>query len=350
MMRRHIIGGWLVVLLMAVMLVSAQSNTLAAYLQVQRDGVQMQRVNTARWLPIAQESIIGEGDSIRTGESGQAQIRLGDSVLMLMPQSELRVLQLAMTERSQLADWELLRGEVRISDNDNTRHTITTANGHAQGRNGEFWVSYRTNQTRILAQTTNVTLLHDDEQTPLVVLRGARIEADHTLNDIVLADTFAELDSSLDGCFAEIASTDNRQLPVYIAPMNHSDGLGAIPPQNIDRVFGRAGAWYRIAYGNGFGWVQPSNVAIGNCARLRQFSITHQEPADNLPDERDEQRWAYCSGATKVPADWREYVIQAGDSVIELARDFDTSVDRIELFNCIADPNQLIAGHILYLP
>jgi hypothetical protein len=51
-----------------------------------------------------------------------------------------------------------------------------------------------------------------------------------------------------------------------------------------------------------------------------------------------------------VPEGWVRYVVEAGDSMLLLAQQTDSSVAEISQANCLADPNNLFVGQTLYVP
>jgi murein DD-endopeptidase MepM/ murein hydrolase activator NlpD len=51
-----------------------------------------------------------------------------------------------------------------------------------------------------------------------------------------------------------------------------------------------------------------------------------------------------------IPEDWVAYVIQPGNTLFSLSRRFGVTVDELAGANCIADPNNITAGQILYVP
>ena len=51
-----------------------------------------------------------------------------------------------------------------------------------------------------------------------------------------------------------------------------------------------------------------------------------------------------------MPDNWIAYVIQPGNTMFGLARRFNSTVDALAEANCLADPDNITAGQILYAP
>src|SRR5436190_2257366 len=74
MMQRKSIVILFILLLPVLGTLHAQSNELAATLEVLAAGVEVQRVNTTNWIDVKIEAIVGVGDTIRTDKTGKARI------------------------------------------------------------------------------------------------------------------------------------------------------------------------------------------------------------------------------------------------------------------------------------
>jgi murein DD-endopeptidase MepM/ murein hydrolase activator NlpD len=69
----------------------------------------------------------------------------------------------------------------------------------------------------------------------------------------------------------------------------------------------------------------------------------------NTPFAGEQTATPSASGCL-IPENWIKYVIQSGNTMFGLARQFDLTVDELAAANCIAHPNNITAGQILYVP
>lgn len=269
----------MIILLLPGWSLSAQSE-LAAVLEVLSEGVEVQRVNTADWLPVRVEAIVGVGDSIRTDATGRVRITyFADGTdTELLPNTEYLInrfegnrtsFNLAVTVRQ----GQTMQRLNRLLDAGSSYNIYTPAM-ELTARGTAFAVRVeRSGRSAMLVSEGRVGAQADDASAE--VPAGFGVRADETLSDVVLASTFEQLDAALDGCVATIRTTDDVSINVRLGASLDYPRVGTIAAAEIDRLFGvtEAGGWYRIAFRGGFGWILSSSAQIDNaCAGLRVFT------------------------------------------------------------------------------
>lgn len=88
-----------------------------------------------------------------------------------------------------------------------------------------------------------------------------------------------------------------------------------------------------------------------------------EDPAGTMPTTLVEDPGADCQPANDtttfcqplpavcaVRGDWPTYVVAAGDTLSQIARRANTTVDELMTANCLADPDRLYSGQILHVP
>jgi ferric-dicitrate binding protein FerR (iron transport regulator) len=286
------------VLLAAGWALHAQSD-LAASLEVLEGEVSIQRVNTEGFLPVRVEAIVGVGDTIRTGDKGRARITFfaDGTDTELLPNTEYRISEFKGNNDSFQLTVEVLIGQTtqrlgRILDASSSynirtqgmtmaaRGTVFAVRVEADGRAGML-----VREGTVEAQGTK----GDTARVPAEF--GVRAVANATLSDVVRASTFAELDSALDGCAVTVTTPDDVSLNVRVSPNINAERIGTLNATEISTFFGKSetGNWYRVAFGEGYGWVLSSTATIsGNCAGLRAFPNTHTEGDGSTPEAQAE--------------------------------------------------------------
>jgi hypothetical protein len=109
---------------------------------------------------------------------------------------------------------------------------------------------------------------------------GVRAPVDGTLSEVVAATDFGQLDAALDGCGVTVTTPDDVSLNVRTGPSRDSALIGTIFAEDIAVFYGvsASGGWYRIMFGEGFGWVLTRTATLaGGCVRLREFPDDFQE-------------------------------------------------------------------------
>ncbi|MBC8098851.1 MAG: FecR domain-containing protein, partial [Armatimonadetes bacterium] len=111
--RSSILGVALLLLSGVLVAVHAQSGTLAATLEVLSEGVEVKRVDTANWLPVKVEAIVGVGDVIRTTATGRARITffVDGTDTELLPDTEYSIIEFSGDDDTFTLSVEVLVGE-----------------------------------------------------------------------------------------------------------------------------------------------------------------------------------------------------------------------------------------------
>lgn len=288
---------WLILVigfLLTALVVKAQEQTqLAATLEVLKAGVEVKRVDTPNWIPVKIEGIVGVGDEIRTDATGSARITFfADGVdTDVLPNTTYRIAEFKGAGDSFTLSAEVIVGQTtqRLGRNldANSSYNITTPGMVLAARGTEFAVRVEASgRAGMLVQKGVVAASNDQTEASVPPEFGIRAEADAPLSDVVRASNFAELDAALDGCTATLGSFDDVRLNVRLGPDRDAPRVGTVDPAEISTLLGITrtetdrGAWYRIAFNDGFGWVLSSSAKVEPaCAGLRVFTPDWREDA-----------------------------------------------------------------------
>lgn len=280
-MQRKTIVILFILLLPILGTLHAQSNELAATLEVLSAGVEVQRVNTTNWLEVKIEAIVGVGDTIRTDKTGKARITFfSDGVdTELQENTEYRITRFEGQDTSFNIGAEVVVGQTvqrieRILDS-NSSYDITTPSMALAARGTEFVIRV-TDSGRAATLVTKGVIKADAEAATADVPPGYGIRRDEgkPLSEVVQATTFDQLDAALDGCTATVKVDGDFSLNVRQGADLSFPLVGTIAPTVIDRFFGKTATnWYRIPFRGGYGWVESTTAKIGDgCAGLRTFT------------------------------------------------------------------------------
>lgn len=262
--------------------VHAQSDELAASLEVLAAGVEVKRVNTSNWISVNLEAIVGVGDTIRTDATGKARITFfADGVdTDIEPSTEYRITRFEGTDSGFHIGAEIVIGQTlqrigRLLDS-NSSYDITTPSMALAARGTEFVI--RVSDSGRAATLVSKGVVNADAEAATADVPpgfGIRRDPGEELSEVVAATSFDELDSALDGCTASIQVQGDFSLNVRLGADRTFPLVGTIAPDAIDRFFGKTAAtnWYRIPFRGGYGWVESASASIAdNCSGLRQFT------------------------------------------------------------------------------
>lgn len=277
-MKRLVVALFILSVGIFPLLLHAQ-NELAATLEVLNAGVEVQRVNTLNWIPVSVEAIVGVGDRIRTDATGRARITFfADGVdTELLPDTVYRIQQFSGDDTQFTIQAEVLLGQTiqrltRLLDAGSS-YDITTPTMTLAARGTAFAIRVEEGGRAAMIVTEGTVNAAKDAATADVPPEFG-IRADAELSDVVRATTFAELDAAIDGCTASVSTADDVSINVRVGASTAFPRVGTIDAREIDRFMGvtEAGAWYRINFRGGFGWILSSSAEIvGQCAGLRVF-------------------------------------------------------------------------------
>jgi hypothetical protein len=281
-------------LLCIALMVQAQEQTqLAATLEVLKAGVEVKRVDTPNWIPVKLEAIVGVGDEIRTNATGSARITFfADGVdTDILPNTTYRIAEFKGSDESFTLSAEVLVGQTtqrlgRTLDA-NSSYNITTPGMTLAARGTRFSVRVEdTGRAGMLVQEGTVAATNDEAEASVPPEFGIRAVADEALSDVVRASTFDELDAALDGCSAQMGTFDDVRLNVRLGPDRTTARVGTLDPADLSTLVGintnenDKGAWYRVPFNGGYGWVLSSSAKIDTtCAGLREFAPDWREDA-----------------------------------------------------------------------
>jgi hypothetical protein len=272
----------------------SQDGELAATLEVLAGTIEVKRVNTENWIVVNIEAIVGVGDTIRTGESGQARITFfSDGVETdILPNSEFAIDTFTggtAVEDSFNLEVSVLIGQTvqrlgRVLDASSS-YDVNTPGMTLAARGTEFAIRVEDDgRAGMLVKEGLVDAAANDSNVDVPAEFGIRSGVEENLSDVVRASTFSELDSGLDGCIVTVTTLDDVRLNVRIAPDVEAFRIGTIDASDIDIFYGvnTSGNWYRIMFNGGFGWtLSTSSKVRSGCAGLRVFSDDHSEDVDS---------------------------------------------------------------------
>ena len=281
-MRQKSIFILIIMLLPILGTLHAQTDELAATLEVLSAGVEVQRVNTANWIAVKIEAIVGVGDTIRTDKTGKARITFfSDGVdTELEENTEYRITRFEGQDTSFHIGAEVVVGQTlqrigRLLDS-NSSYDITTPSMALAARGTEFVI--RVNDVGRAATLVSKGVVKADAEAATADVPpgyGIRKDKDTALSEVVQATTFDQLDSALDGCTATVKIDGDLSINVRQGADLSFPLLGTLPPTDIDRFFGKTAStsWYRIPFRGGYGWIASTTAKIADtCSGLRQFA------------------------------------------------------------------------------
>ncbi|MGJ3241238.1 MAG: FecR domain-containing protein [Anaerolineae bacterium] len=288
--------------------VTAQ-NEFAASLDVLNAGVEVQRVNTNRFITVEIEAIVGVGDIIRTDDTGEARITFfaDGTDVTLEPATEYRIVEFDGDDEDFRLTVDVIAGQATHRLNRtlgaNSRYDVETPGMTLAAQGTTFAIRVEdTGRSSMLVFEGLVDAGAEADSANVSVGFGVRSAVDAELSDVVRADTFAQLDSALDGCPVTVTTVDDVSINVRSAPSLDAPQIGVILASDIDRFYGvnTSGNWYRVVYESEFGWILSSNATLEtDCAGLRLFEDSFAENQEVLPDAPDaestEQAESYTS-------------------------------------------------------
>jgi hypothetical protein len=272
-------------------------NELAATLEVLSAGVEMQRVNTVNWIPLRVEAVVGVGDTLRTDATGRARITFfaDGTDTELLPNTEYRINAFSGDESAFRISAEVILGQTaqrlsRLLDA-NSSYDITTPAMSLVARGTQFAIRVEDGgRSAMLVQEgdVNADAAAVESSASVPPGFGVRTAVGEAVSDVVAARTFAELDAALDGCSVTLTTTDDVSLNVRDGASVDQPRIGFVEARAVTTTFGttESGGWYRIRFGDGFGWVLSSSAeVVEDCAGLRvfpdNFSETPAEPSSD---------------------------------------------------------------------
>lgn len=284
--------GLVMICFVIVPVVAAQD--LAATMEVLTPSVEVQRVNTQNRIPVSGEVVIvGVGDTIFTGEEGNARITFfaDGTTTELLPNTEYKIMRFEGEDDAFTLSVEVVVGQTvqqleRALDA-NSEYEVTTPSMTLAARGTTFTVGVESSgRARMLVTEGTVDAAAQETTDQVPAAFGVRSDVGETLSDVVRADNFAALDAAIDGCNITIDVEGDVLFNVRTGPARDAAPIEAIDPLGLTRVFGvsEGGNWYRVLLDEDdetYGWVLALNGTIAEgCAGLRQFPATHVEGAD----------------------------------------------------------------------
>lgn len=269
-------GGLVLVLLaLTALTLSAQRLTYAATLEVTHPGVEVRLANTERWLSLNEGAVMpfGPGDAVRTVEEGRAWLTFLDQAQLLLLSgarldleafdeagSRVRLSGIAIQQTAFDADlsFEIVADELTVTE---------------PGRLLAIW-SLPDQPDSVTVARGQARLTYAGESYPLQRGEGLQVR-----DDSVGVESFegpwnaARLTSVLEGCQTRVDTVDGRGLLVRAGAGRGFARFWLLDDGEVVQAMATAyeGAWTRIQFLSGFGWVQSLGLAEG-CTDLPTFS------------------------------------------------------------------------------
>ncbi len=290
---------WIIGLAVGVLSAKAQTD-LAATLEVLNAGVSVRRVNTATFISVNREAIVGVGDVIRTDGTGRARITFfsDGTDTELLPNTEYVIERFNGTEQSFQLSVTVVIGQTvqrltRLIDTVST-YDVRTPGMTLAARGTAFAIRVEeTGRSAMLVSEGQVESAQDAQSALVDAGFGIRAEVGAGLSDVVRATTFEQLDAAIDGCAVSLTTPDDVSLNVRLGPNTSAAAVGIISAQEVTLAYGivDGSRWYRIPYRGGFGWVLSSSAVVDEkCAGLRVFPAdwlenldSYTQPAPSFP-------------------------------------------------------------------
>lgn len=262
---------------------------LVARLRVEAQGVEVRRVNTAAWLPVKIESIIGAGDHIRTNEKGKATLNFFDGVMTatLQPSSEISLKTFSGSLDAFTLEVEAIKGfhdfQTRRALNEKTIFQVILPTFRVVINGGGLLTRVETDNRATALNTSKgqiTALWSDDTKDDLPLSSGVRVAIGKKKSEVVPATSFPTLDSALDGCPSLTSIAGDVDLNVRSGASLDAERIGGIPGKSTIQAMGVTNdGWTRILFKDGYGWINVSKPPLDkSCAGLRRFADGYKEP------------------------------------------------------------------------
>lgn len=261
---------------------------LAASLEVLNAGVEVKLANTDVWVPIRVETLIGQGDAVRTDDTGRARITffVNGSETELDPNTEYVIQEMQQTSSGVRFTIEVLAGithqQIAQLLEGDSYYRVITPGMDITVRGTKFATRVEdSGRSALLTFGGLVEATNDQAAAEIPPGYGVRAPVDAPLSDVVPATTFEELDAALDGCTASFSTDADVRLAVRVAPSRDAEYLGSLPPEDIVAVLGvnEKGDWYRIRYHEGYAWVSAVglDVSVDDACPIARYPNDYTE-------------------------------------------------------------------------
>ena len=263
---------------------------LVASLEVLNAGVEVKRVGTDVWAPIRVETLVGQGDAVRTDDTGGARLTFfaNGSETELEPNTEYVIREMVQTAGGVHFTFEVLAGITQqqiaqLLEGDSYYRVITPSMDiTVRGTNFATRVE-SSGRSALLTFAGLVQAGNDQAAAEIPPGYGVRAPVGQPLSDVVPATTFDELDAALDGCTASFNTEADVRLSVRLAPSRDAEYIGTISPADITTVMGVNDSedWYRIRYHDGYAWVSAvmMDVSVDTTCPIAHYPNDYTEDA-----------------------------------------------------------------------
>jgi hypothetical protein len=260
-----------------------QEPQLIAALETLQGPVSVKRFDSQKFVAVRVESLVGVGDTIKTGPNGRALITFFTNGVETEVQSgsEFRIDEFKGNDSRFTLTVTVLVGQTtqrvtRLLDAGSS-YTINSTGLEMAVRGTVFDVRVEANgrgSTIVREGAVRAASPGTTTNAEVPAGFGVRGESGQGLSEVVVATTFGELDSALDGCSGTISTFSDFRLNVRRGPGFDFVRVGNLDTNQSLQLFGETTSkqWYRIQFRGGFGWIYaPAVVLDPGCVKLREF-------------------------------------------------------------------------------
>ncbi|RMG77209.1 MAG: hypothetical protein D6711_02075 [Chloroflexi bacterium] len=264
------------------MWLGGEAQPYSAVLTVHYGVVEVRRAGTEAWFSVPRGAVMpfGEGDTIRTNETGRAMIHFDDDSGVLIIGNSLFQLN---EFRQQVDNTFHVRGYVEGI----TLHQYTLPLSLFEMATNELTVTQASQRFAIWAENDiadavlsaegELSLIQDEQSYTIMTNQGYHA-AYQTILDLTPPLNEPRLRSELEGCPGLIDTVNNLNLIVRNGSTVDTLPMGAIPDNTPILLLGisSSGRRYRLQFLNDFGWVDALAVET-DCQDLPVFPIPYIE-------------------------------------------------------------------------
>jgi hypothetical protein len=259
----------------------------AMVLEVRYGDVEIRRGNTDQWfrLPIGAVMPVGEGDSLRTDESGRAHLQVSMfGEILILPVTTLTIDQYAPdTEKPYRLQMTVEGVIIQQLDPEQFNYQLNTTDFRVL--TAPQWAAVWSFEegVDVLAIQMGTTQIQMPDTTAMTIQDGEALWGD-PINPTILTTpspiNAAKLEAQLFGCDAVVSTPGKNGVNVRRGIGQFNEKLGLIPDEAIvsAMALNEAGFWVRIQYLSGFSWIVEDSL-IYDCPNLPRLD-------DNTRPER----------------------------------------------------------------
>jgi hypothetical protein len=258
--------------------------------------LQLDGAQNAPALPVGAQTLMAQGDTVQTGETGRALLLLADGTqILLLPESSVTLDDYRQTEAGWLFSATVTGFMAQQTGDNIAGYTLTLPDAEVT-QAGEFFGVWADEgeDTVVTSVEGRVSLRVGDSNTAFDEGFGARVH-DGGVAVLPMSAPYnaARLVGLLDGCDATVQTRENTGLLVRRGAGQGFERMALIADGEPVRVMAttEAGFWTRIQFLSGFGWMQTSALVYGDCDAMlptlpnETLETNDRRVLDMRPDE-----------------------------------------------------------------